>query len=104
MSRGLWFVAGAASGIYAVAKARRTAQLFTPDGVGARVAALHAGARVFAGSLATEMAQREAVLLAQLDQEAPQPRRLSSTGAPPQVTDVGTAARPDVEGGSDGHR
>ncbi len=104
MSRGLWFVAGAASGVYAVAKARRTALMFTPDGIGARLAALQAGARVFTGSLATQMADREAVLLAQLDQEPSSPRRLPSTGAPHASDSGSTNAPPDVEGGSDGNR
>ena len=44
MSRTLWFVAGAASGVYTIYRAKRLAQSFTPDGIGARLAALGVGA------------------------------------------------------------
>ena len=59
MSRTFWFAAGAASGVYALLKARRTAQHFTPDGVAARVASLRTGARLFAADVSTGMAERE---------------------------------------------
>ncbi len=84
MSRGLWFVAGAASGVYALVKVRRTAEAFTPDGVGARVAALRAGAHVFTQSVAEGMAQREAVLCAQLE-AGPVSHRLIAAGPAPST-------------------
>ncbi len=67
MSRPLWFVAGGACGVYTLLKARRTVRAFTPDGIGARVAALGAGARVFADEVAAGMAERETELRTQLD-------------------------------------
>jgi hypothetical protein len=105
MSRGLWFVAGAASGIYAVAKARRTAQAFTPQGIGARLAALRAGAAVFASSVAEGRAEREADLRLQLEHSAqlprligpPTPRRAEPSGARP-------VAMTDLEASTHGHR
>jgi hypothetical protein len=66
MSRTLWFAAGAASGVYALYKAKRTAQNFTPDGIGARVAALGVGARMFADEVSAGMSERESSLRAEL--------------------------------------
>lgn len=66
MSRVLWFSAGAASAVYALVKAKRTAENLTPDGIGARVAALGLGARLFAGEVAAAMATREAELRTEL--------------------------------------
>ena len=48
MNRAFWFAAGAASGVYGMVKVKRALEIFTPDGVGARVAAVAAGARMFA--------------------------------------------------------
>jgi hypothetical protein len=105
MSRGLWFVAGAASGVYAVAKVRRTARAFTPEGIGARFAALRAGASVFAGSVAEGMAEREADLRLQLDSSAQLPRLIGA--AAPRTAQSGGApsiSATDLEGGAHGHR
>ena len=66
MSRVVWFAAGAATGVYGLIKARRTAQAFTPDGVGARVAAWQAGARVFGDEVRAGMTERETQLREQL--------------------------------------
>jgi hypothetical protein len=91
VSRGLWFVAGAASGAYALVKARRTAEVFTPDGVGARVAALRAGAQVFTSAVAAGMAERESALCAQLD-AGPVPHRLIGAGPQPAAAASGPTA------------
>jgi uncharacterized protein DUF6167 len=109
MSRGLWFVAGAASGVYAIAKVRRTARAFTPEGIGARIAALRAGASVFAGSVAEGMAEREADLRLQIDRSA-QPPRLLGAAAPRTAESSDTESREpslsttDLEGSAYGHR
>jgi hypothetical protein len=66
MSRAFWFVAGAASGVYTLVKAKRTARNFTPDGIGAKVAAVGVGARMFADEVAAGMSAREAELRSQL--------------------------------------
>jgi Family of unknown function (DUF6167) len=66
VSRALWFAAGAATGAYALVKARRTAQSLTPDGIAARVAALRVGLRFFADEVSYGMAEKEAELRNQL--------------------------------------
>ena len=95
MSRALWFAAGAASGAYALVKARRTVWHLTPDGIGARVAAVGVGARLFTAQVSAGMAEREAELQAKL--------RLSSTT--PQAALEESAASDDEAGSlADGHR
>ena len=59
MSRALWFVAGAGAGVYAMTKARRVAEAFTPEGLGDRLAALTVGARLFRDEVMTGMAEKE---------------------------------------------
>ncbi len=66
MSRVVWFAAGAVSGVYTLLRARRAARNFTPDGIGARVAALGVGAQMFAGEVSAGMAEREAELRTEL--------------------------------------
>jgi hypothetical protein len=73
-----WFVAGAASGVYAMVKARRAVEVLTPDGIGARVAAVRAGARQFAGDVASAADAREADLLAELRAEAAAHRQIEA--------------------------
>jgi hypothetical protein len=99
----MWFMAGSAAGMYALAKARRTVQAFTPDGIGARVAALGAGARVFVDQVAEGMAEREQQLLAQLElppADRPllekRPTTEASGGAPAPTSSISS-------GGADGH-
>jgi hypothetical protein len=47
IARTTWFLAGAGAGVYAVVKARRTAEAFTPEGLADRLAGLSVGARIF---------------------------------------------------------
>ncbi len=62
MRRGFWFVAGAGAGVYAMVKARRLAEAFTPDGIRDRVAGLGVGAQLFAEEVRTGMTERETEL------------------------------------------
>ncbi len=62
MRRTLWFVAGAATSAYAITKARRTAEAFTPDGLRDRLGALSLGAQLFGDEVRTEMTVRETEL------------------------------------------
>jgi hypothetical protein len=94
MSRTLWFVAGAASGVYTIYRAKRLAQSFTPDGIGARLAALGVGARMFTEEVSAGMAARESELRAELRRNDGELRALASAPAPV----------PEGEGGDDGHR
>jgi hypothetical protein len=76
VSRAFWFAAGIASGVYGVFKVKRTIENFTPDGIGARVAAVRRGARVFADEVSTAARERERELLADLRAGAPGDRLL----------------------------
>ncbi len=94
MSRVFWFVAGAASGVYTLVKAKRAVEVFTPDGVGARVAALRAGGQLFTQEVRVGMADREAELRHQLALSPPTRRMLDSTVSVPERS----------EDNPDGHR
>ena len=62
MRRTFWFVAGAATSAYAITKARRAAEAFTPEGLRDRLAGLSLGAQLFGDELRNEMAVRETEL------------------------------------------
>jgi hypothetical protein len=59
MRRALWFVAGAGAGVYAITRARRAVEAFTPDGLSDRLAGLTVGARLFADEVRAGAAERE---------------------------------------------
>ncbi len=99
MSRVLWFAAGAATGVYGLVKARRTAQALTPDGVGARVAAWQAGARVFGDEVKTGMTERETQLREQLLLGATGSRQIENI-----PTERATTERDSAESGPDADR
>lgn len=94
MSKAFWFAAGAVSGVYGLVKARRTAQAFTPDGVGARAASWQAGARTFGAEVRAGMAERETQLRDQL--------RLSA-GDSTRLIDEPSTERQRAESSPDGH-
>jgi len=58
MNRTVWFVAGATTGVYALTKARRAAEAFTPEGLRDRMAGLSLGAHLFREEVRTEMLDR----------------------------------------------
>ena len=62
MRRGFWFVAGAGAGVYVMIRARRAAEVFTPEGVRDRLAGLSVGAQLFADEVRTGMDERETEL------------------------------------------
>lgn len=62
MRRGIWFLAGAGAGAWAVVRARRTAEAFTPDGLRDRLAALGVGAQLFGDEVRAGMAEKETEL------------------------------------------
>ena len=62
MRRGLWFMAGAGAGVYAMARARRVAEAFTADGLSDRWHALTLGARMFRDEVAQGQAEAETEL------------------------------------------
>ena len=59
MRRGLWFVAGAGAGVYAMVRGRRAAEVFTAEGLHDRLQALGLGARLFRDEVATGKAEAE---------------------------------------------
>ncbi len=112
MRRLVWFATGAASGVYTLVKARRAARNLTPDGIGARVAAVGLGARMFADEVAASMATREAELRAELGL-AVSPRRVIGPAATRGLTpaapvdhaaDMSSPGNQDREGTDDGDR
>ena len=59
MKRTLWFVAGAGAGVYAVTRARRAAEVLTPEGLADRLAGLSVGAHLFREEVRAGMAEKE---------------------------------------------
>ncbi len=59
MSRVVWFAAGAGAGVYALVKARRVAEVLTPEGLADRLAGLSVGLRLFREEVAEGMAEKE---------------------------------------------
>ena len=62
MIRGFWFAAGAGVGVYAVLKARRTAEAFTPEGLHDRLAGLAVGVSLFNEEVRAGMSEKETEL------------------------------------------
>lgn len=77
MRRGLWFVAGAGVGVYAMVKARRAAETFTPDGLRDRAAGLALGAHLFTAEVRTGMTERETELRKRLGLVLDGPKELA---------------------------
>ncbi len=67
MNRGIWFLAGSAAGAYAVTRARRTAELFTYDGLHDRLSGLFVGARLFTAEVRQGAAEKETELRERLE-------------------------------------
>jgi hypothetical protein len=59
MNRVVWFAAGAGVGVYAVTKARRAAEVLTPEGLADRLAGLSLGAQLFREEVKAGMAEKE---------------------------------------------
>jgi hypothetical protein len=59
MNRTLWFVAGATTSLYVMAKARRAAEALTPEGLRDRLAGLSLGVHLLTEEARTEMAVKE---------------------------------------------
>jgi hypothetical protein len=62
MRRGLWFVAGAGAGVYAMVRARRLAEVVTAEGLSDRWHALTLGARMLRDEVAQGQAEAETEL------------------------------------------
>lgn len=66
MRRGLWFVAGAGAGVYAMVRGRRAAEALTAEGLQDRWTALTHGARLLREEVAQGKAEAETDLRARL--------------------------------------
>ena len=83
IGRGLWFAAGAATGVYGMVKARRVKEAVTVDGLRDRAKAAALGARMLRSEIAqgqaeAEIGLRERYQLAATERrelESPQPNR-----------------------------
>ena len=83
MNSGFWFVAGASAGVYAMVRARRAAEAFTPEGVRDRLAALGLGAHLFVDEVRAGMSEKETELRARLGVSHPGPHELAPGSHPP---------------------
>jgi hypothetical protein len=59
MSRLLWFTAGAGFGVYALTRARRAAEVLTPDGLADRMAGWSTGLALFREEVRAGAAEKE---------------------------------------------
>jgi hypothetical protein len=62
VNRGLWFVAGAGAGIYAMVRGRRAAEALTIDGLQDRLNGLAVGVRMFRDEVVEGKAEAETEL------------------------------------------
>ena len=90
MNRALWFVAGAGAGIYAMTRARRAAEVLTPDGLADRLAGLAVGARMFSGEVRAGMTEKENEVRQRVD--------LALHGTPPATARQLTSSTQTQEG------
>ena len=59
MRRAFWFAAGAGAGVYAMTKARRAAEILTPEGLADHLAGLSLGLRLFGDEVRAGMVEKE---------------------------------------------
>ncbi len=97
MRRGLWFVAGAGAGVYAMVRARRVQEALTVDGLADRWHALGVGARMWRDEVAQGQAEAETELRSRFGLVPDQtPQLVESSGrhvletAPPESSQEGT--------------
>lgn len=88
MSRGLWFVAGAGLGVYAMNRARKAAESLTVEGLRARWQGVQHAAKLLNEDVRQAQADREHELRENFGLPA-----LPSAGGPPRLSG-GVAAEP----------
>ena len=79
MTRTVWFVAGAGVGVYAMTRARRLVDAFTPEGLADRLAGLTLGLHLFGAEVKAGMAEKENDVRERLG--------LASHGGPPELSE-----------------
>lgn len=98
MKRLVWFAAGAGAGVYAVVRARRAAEVLTPEGLADRLAGLSLGVRLFRDEVATGMAEKESDLRERLGITLAGPHRPELSG--PASAPTGRTADDSAPDGS----
>jgi hypothetical protein len=88
MNRTFWFVAGAGAGVYAVVKARRAAETFTPEGMRDRLSGLGVGAHLFAEEMRAGMTEKETELRERLGWTLDGPPELETVPRRSSTTDA----------------
>ena len=88
MSRGLWFLAGTAAGVYTSVRARRAAESMTVEGLQDRLQGLAAGARVLRDEVAAGRAEKETDVRARLSLVSDESTESaeSTSGETPEIT------------------
>jgi hypothetical protein len=89
MRRGLWFIAGAGAGVYAMTRARRLKEAFTADGLRDRWEAIGLGARMLRDDVAHAQAEKETELRERFG--------LAPHGLPELTAPMGEHRRSDTE-------
>jgi hypothetical protein len=98
MSRMVWFVAGAGAGVYAMVKARRTAEILTPEGLSDRLAGLAVGAQLFGEEVRAGMDEKEGELRRRLGLALAGAGRPELTGGPERApTPIDRREHPGLE-------
>ena len=90
MRRGLWFVAGAGAGVYAMVRARRLKETFTAEGLGDRWNAATLGARLLRDEVVQGQAEAETELRERFGLVPHGMPELSAVGPRALATDVDT--------------
>ena len=96
MSRSVWFLAGAGAGLYAVVRARRAAEAFTPDGLADRLAGLSLGLRLLREEVLAGAAEKETDLRERLGvalHETPQLTPAPGGGPATRTTSMASTTR-----------
>ncbi|GAB3666458.1 hypothetical protein GCM10027596_34000 [Nocardioides korecus] len=96
MSRGTWFVIGAGAGVYAMTKARRAAESFTPDGLRDRWAGLALGAQLFGEEVRAGQREKETELRTRLGLDRPAGPPEIAPGPTPAPLDPSTTTEPEI--------
>jgi hypothetical protein len=78
VSRTVWFLAGAGVGVYALTRARRVVEAFTPEGLADRLAGLSLGLHLFGAEVRAGMTEKENDVRERLG--------VASHGSPPQLS------------------